>query len=251
MARKGIVVLKKYFMLKRFALLTLAALFSAVLFSKTEDTSLKSSTDNLSQAIAESENLPSDTIITLTEEDFAEVAQRLGVEVAAIKAVVEIEAGRTHEGFAAPGKPLINFDLAMFRRFATRRGVNLAKYSKSHSVVFASSRGSQTKAHRRLDAAMSINPHAAIEGTFWGMFQIGGFNWKLCGAESHEDFIRLMKRSEYDQLRLFANYIRNTGLVKYLQTKNWAAFAKIYNGPSYASRAYHTRMAAAYKRYSH
>ena len=60
-----------------------------------------------------------------------------------------------------------------------------------------------------------------------------------------------MKRSEYDQLRLFANYIRNTGLVKYLQAKNWAAFAKIYNGPSYASRAYHTRMAAAYKRYSH
>lgn len=237
-------------MLKRFALLALAALFSAVLFSKNEDSSLKSSTDHLSQVIAESENLPSDTIITLTEEDFIEVARRLGVEVAAIKAVVEIEAGRTHQGFSAPGKPLINFDLAMFRRFATRRGVNLAKYSKSHSVVFASSRGSQTKAHRRLDAAMTINPHAAIEGTFWGMFQIGGFNWKKCGAESLEDFVEKMSSTERAQLDMFAEFITNAGLLKALQEKNWAKFARGYNGPGYARRAYHTRMAQAYARHS-
>ena len=92
-------------MYRRFALLMLAALFSAVLFSKNEESSLNSSPDNLSQVLAECENLLSDTIIKLTEEDFEEVAQRLGVEVAAIKAVVEIEAGHSHEGFASPGKP--------------------------------------------------------------------------------------------------------------------------------------------------
>lgn len=236
-------------MLKRFALLALVALFSTVLFSKNEQSSIKSTADSLSKAIAECENLPSDTIITLTEEDFAEVAQRLGVEVAAIKAVVEIEAGRTHQGFAAPGKPLINFDLTMFRRFATRRGVNLAKYSKSHSVVFTSSRGSQAKAHRRLEAARTINNHAAVEGTFWGMFQIGGFNWKKCGAESLEDFVCRMSRSERDQLELFADFITNSGLLKHLQSKNWAAFARGYNGPGYARRSYHTRMAQAYTRH--
>lgn len=194
--------------------------------------------------------LPTDTILTLTETDFEEVAAELGVEVAAIKAVVEIEAGRTHEGFAAPGKPLINFDLSMFRRFATRRGVNLSKYSKSHSVVFASSRGSQSRAHRRLEAAKSINPHAAVEGTFWGMFQIGGFNWKKCGAESIDDFVCRMSRSERDQLEMFASFISSTGLVKHLKTKNWAAFARGYNGPGYAKRSYHTRMAQAYARHN-
>lgn len=194
--------------------------------------------------------LPTDTILTLTETDFEEVAAELGVEVAAIKAVVEIEAGRTHEGFAAPGKPLINFDLSMFRRFATRRGVNLSKYSKSHSVVFASSRGSQSRAHRRLEAAKSINPHAAVEGTFWGMFQIGGFNWKKCGAESIDDFVCRMSRSERDQLEMFASFITSTGLVKHLKTKNWAAFARGYNGPGYAKRSYHTRMAQAYARHN-
>lgn len=191
-----------------------------------------------------------DTIRTLTEEDFAEVAESLGVEVAAIKAVVEIEAGRAHEGFASPGHPLINFDLTMFRRFAQRRGVNLSKYSKSHAVVFNSHRGSQERARRRLDAARTINPHAAIEGTFWGMFQIGGFNWKKCGCSSIEEFEERMSRSERDQLDMFAEFIKNAGLLKHLQNKNWTAFSRGYNGPSYARRGYHTRMAAAYNKYS-
>lgn len=191
----------------------------------------------------------------LTEADYRKIAEELGVEAAAIHAVVEIETGKTRHGFYADGYPIINFDLPVFRRAAARRGINLSKYTRSHPTVFAAPNirkyGSQQRAQQaRLDAAMTIDSIAAIESTFWGMFQIGGFNWKLCGAESRADFVRQMKRSEYDQLRLFANYMRNTGLVQHLKTKNWAAFAKIYNGPSYASRGYHTRMAAAYRRFS-
>lgn len=239
-------------MTRRFALLCFAILFSSVIFSMTERRNNKIESDSLSRALAECEqlNFPVDTIINLTEQDFEEVAQKLGVEVAAIKAVVDIEAGKTHQGFVAPGKPLINFDLTMFRRFATRRGVNLSKYSKSHSIVFTSSKGSQTRAHRRLEAAKTINSNAAIEGTFWGMFQIGGFNWKKCGAESLDDFVAKMSRSERDQLDMFAEFITSTGLLKHLQQKNWAAFARGYNGPSYARRSYHTRMASAYARHS-
>ena len=238
-------------MLRRFALLVLAALFSVVLLSQEESSSThQTNTDSLSRTLAECEKLFSDTIITLTEEDFQEVAQRLGVEVAAIKAVVDIEAGQSHQGFAAPGKPLINFDLTMFRRFAARRGVNLSRYSKSHAVVFSASRGSQTRAHNRLDAAMSINPHAAIEGTFWGMFQIGGFNWNKCGAESLEDFVAKMSSTERAPLDMFAEFIINAGLLKPLREKNWAEFARGYNGPGYARRNYHTRMAQAYARHS-
>lgn len=239
-------------MYRRFALLCIAILFSSVIFSMTElRDGNKIKSDTLSRALAECEQIkfPTDTILTLTEQDFEEVAEKLGVEVAAIKAVVDIEAGKTHQGFVAPGKPLINFDLTMFRRFATRRGVNLSKYSKSHSIVFTSSKGSQTRAHRRLDAAKTIHHNAAIEGTFWGMFQIGGFNWKKCGASSLDDFVEKMSRSERDQLDMFAEFITNAGLLKHLRQKNWAAFARGYNGPSYARRSYHTRMASAYARH--
>ena len=38
-------------------------------------------------------------------------------------------------------------------------------------------------------------------------------------------------------------------MVKDLRARNWAAFSRKYNGPSYARRGYHTRMAAAYKKF--
>lgn len=191
------------------------------------------------------------TVQRLTEQDYREVAKRLGVEVEAIKAVVDIEAGKAHNGFFEPGMPLINFDLTMFRRFAGKAGINLSKYIKSHASVFNRPNtrlhgSTQAAQHHRLKMARTIDNETAINGTFWGMFQIGGFNWKKCGAESITDFVEKMSRSERDQLELFANFLVNTGLDKPLRAKNWAAFARGYNGPSYARRGYHTRMASAY-----
>nr|WP_238337401.1 N-acetylmuramidase domain-containing protein [Muribaculum gordoncarteri] len=61
------------------------------------------------------------------------------------------------------------------------------------------------RAYERLKSALSIDSIAAIEGTFWGMFQIGGFNWKKCGTESPVDFARRMSTSEKEQLELFVN----------------------------------------------
>ena len=73
----------------------------------------------------------------LSEEDFREVAEELGVEVAAIKAVVDIEAGKAHKGFYQPGKPIINFDLSMYRKFAPKHGVSLTSARKKAPVIFA------------------------------------------------------------------------------------------------------------------
>ncbi len=190
----------------------------------------------------------------LDDDDYRRVAEELGVEPAAIKAVVSIEAGTTQRGFYAEGKPVINFDLSVFRTMAARRNVNLGKYSRSHAVVFnrpnKAKYGSYQKAQQaRLDAAMTIDSISAIHGTFWGMFQIGGFNWKRCGASSVQDFVERMSSSEQEQLALFASFIRNSGLLEALRNKNWSAFARGYNGPAYASRGYHTKLANAYARF--
>ena len=81
------------------------------------------------------------------------------------------------------------------------------------------------------------------------MFQIGGFNYKVCGCESVDEFVRLMSYSELEQLELFAAFLRNTGCVNDLRALNWSGFARKYNGPSYARRGYHTKMAKAYARF--
>lgn len=192
--------------------------------------------------------------MTLSERDIEEFAAELGVEVAAIKAVIDIEAGKTHQGFWKEGKPIINFDLTVFRQMARRHGVNVSKYASKYGVVFArpniAKYGSQQAAvQARLDGAMAIDSVSAIEGTFWGMFQIGGFNWRQCGMSSAQEFYRLMSRSERDQLELFGEFITRSGLLPSLKAKNWSAFARGYNGPSYAARGYHTRLARAYQRH--
>ena len=65
-----------------------------------------------------------------------------------------------------------------------------------------------------------------------------------------EEFVRLMSHSELEQLELFAKFITNAGMLDDLKNKNWAGFARKYNGAGYAKRGYHKKMAAAYKRFS-
>ena len=48
-----------------------------------------------------------DVIVRLTDDDYVAVAEILDVDVAAIKAVVDIETGRQHTGFIAPRKPIV------------------------------------------------------------------------------------------------------------------------------------------------
>lgn len=192
---------------------------------------------------------------TLTDRDYQEVAEMLEIDEAAIHAVVEIEAGVAHEGFWDDEHPVINFDLVQFKRIAQKHGVNLARAQREHPEVFAKPNarkyGSQQAAQQaRLDQAMLIDAVAAIEGTFWGMFQIGGFNWKKCGTESPEDFVARMSQSERQQLEMFAEFLLSTGLDEPLRQHDWARFARGYNGPSYASRGYHTKLRSAHARFN-
>lgn len=184
---------------------------------------------------------------SLTDADFRLVADELGIEIATMKAVVLIEAGAAMKGFWAPGVPVINFDPTMYRQFAPKAK---SKAPDKDAKVPSGLSGYGLKEWTQLTNARHKNAQGADMGTFWGMFQIGGFNYKLCGCESVEEFVEKMSYSELEQLELFARFIENTGMVKYLKNKEWAKFSRAYNGPSYARRGYHTKMANAYKRFS-
>ena len=185
--------------------------------------------------------------IRLTEEDFILVADELGIEVAAIKAVVEVEAGPSMKGFWAPGIPVINFDATMFSRY---KGRVRDKVDVSQETIPIGLKGYALKEWTELINARKKNAIGALLGTFWGMFQIGGFNYKLCGCEDVNEFVRRISCSELEQLQLFAAFISNTGMVEFLKKKDWSGFARRYNGPSYAKRGYHTKIAKAYNKYN-
>ena len=183
----------------------------------------------------------------LTESDFSLVSEELGIEVAAIKAVVEIEAGAAMKGFWAPGVPVVSFDQTMYAKYKSK--VPSTEGAKDEKVP-EGLKGYVLKKWTALVNARKKNFMGANMGTFWGMFQIGGFNYKLCGCEDVNEFVRRVSYSELEQLQLFAAFLINTGMVEYLRKKDWRGFARRYNGPSYAKRGYHTKMAKAYAKYS-
>lgn len=182
---------------------------------------------------------------TLTDEDFAIVAEELGVEVAAIKAVVRIEAGAKLQGFWAPGVPVANYAQSLFNKYNRKVKGRKIKDAKVPEGL----KGYALREWTSLTNARKINADAADMGTYWGMFQIGGFNYKLCGCKSVEEMVAEVSESEFSQLEMFAVFIRNAGMLNALKNKDWRAFAKIYNGPSYAKRGYHTRMAKEYAKF--
>lgn len=184
---------------------------------------------------------------TLTKSDFTKAAASLGIEVATIKAVASVESAGG--GFLDDGRPKILFEGHWFSKLTA------GKYDKTHPTI---SYPRWTKAHykggsaeySRLTPAVALNKEAAWKATSWGKFQIMGFNHKFAGYSKVQEFVVDMKRTEGHQLMAFVEFIKSKKLDVPLKAKDWATFAKAYNGPKYAENKYDVRLAQAYKAFS-
>lgn len=181
----------------------------------------------------------------LTEQDFERAAKKLKCEVASIKAVAEVES--RGNGFYASGFPVILFERHIFRKYTNGR------YNKSHPHLSgpAGNYGAAGRNQiRKFNGAFALDPIAAMKSCSWGKFQIMGFNHAVCGYETVGEFVDAMKESEGKHLDAFVEFVIANKLAGHLRTKDWASFAKGYNGAGYRKNAYDTKMASAYKRYS-
>jgi hypothetical protein len=189
----------------------------------------------------------------ISQKQFKDSAVELKIEVAAIKAVAEVES--SGEGFLADGKPKILFEPHIFWKQLRARNIDPMMYMDVNPDILYSkwkpgAYGPVSKQHERLERAARINRAAALESASWGRFQVMGFNWKACGCKSLGEFVEAMSRSEDDHLRLFTTYIKNRFLDDELRNRDWAGFALSYNGPLYRRNAYHLKLKAAYDRHS-
>ncbi len=184
----------------------------------------------------------------LTQADWQRAARTLGVDVASIRAVAEVEAPRT--GFLADGRPRILFEA---HQFSDRTG---GQYDRSNPGV-SSARWNRdlyqggAAEYTRLSEAMALNGDAALQSASWGRFQIMGFNHQAAGYANVRDFVAGMQHSEGRQLDAFVSFIQaHPAMHTALRNQDWASFAAAYNGPGYAANQYDTRMAEAYARFS-
>jgi|AGTN01.3.fsa_nt_gi Putative peptidoglycan-binding domain-containing protein len=192
-------------------------------------------------------------VLKETTFDYAKTAKVLNVEEAAVRAVCEIESGgRT--GFLKDGRPMILFEGHIFWRELKKRGIEPETYQTEYSdVLFPKWDRSKYKGgaaeYDRLNKAASINEEAALCSASWGMFQIMGFNHKLCGYDTVQAYIEAIKANSDNHLLSFANFLKNTGIDQPLRKLDWAGFAVKYNGPGYKQNQYDVKLQNAYLKY--
>ena len=181
-----------------------------------------------------------------------QIANDLGVEPAAFRAVIAVEAAGS--GFDKAGRPKALFERHHFYKhlkdtpglLATAEAEGLAypkwgtkPYPKGSDAVYA-----------EIIRACAIEEEAALLSTSWGLGQIMGSNYKLAGCASVREMVSEACGSEAGQLRQMASFIKKAGLLDELVAKNWAGFAKGYNGPQYAKNQYDQKLAAAYTKFA-
>lgn len=207
-----------------------------------------------------------------TAQDYTELAKRLKVPESYVRAVAEVET-RDH-AFLVTGKTTILFERHKFdsllskalkkqhvlarllKQLAIEGNAQdvLALIRKRHPNICSSTAGGYlggAKEWERLELARSFDQDAAFESASWGRFQIMGFNHKLAGYPSAVAMALDYEHSEKNQLKSLATFIENQpNMHSALKRRDFAEFAKLFNGPAYKNNQYDTRMDSAEKRWA-
>lgn len=191
----------------------------------------------------------------LTDSRIAEIARQWGIPPAALLAVKQVESGNK-SGFLDSGRPQILFEGQVFYKYLKnvfKPAVLSELCAKNPDIIYPSWNRSKylggEKEWTRLEKARQINAMYANYSASWGMFQVMGFNFKTCGCPSVDEFVTKMCSSQEEQLILSLNFLKNSNLITPLRNKQWATFARGYNGPGYAQNRYDTKLQEAYNKY--
>jgi hypothetical protein len=189
-------------------------------------------------------------VTPLAAADIAAAAERLGVEVAALSAVDDIES--RDSGFLADGRPVILFERHIMYRRLKKCGARVDALATRYPALVNKDPGgykSGAAEWYRLSLAREIDRRCADESTSWGRYQIMGIHWQTLGFADSDAFVGAMSATEAAQLDAFCRFIEvDPRLHAALRDKDWPVFARLYNGPGYRQNAYDTKLAAAYAR---
>jgi len=188
----------------------------------------------------------------LTDGDIATIADELGVEEAALRAVLSVETGGS--GFDKINRPKALFERHIFYR---ELRTELDKQQQAIDEKLAYPKWGQFPypktsdgVYEEIDRASSIDEGAALCSTSWGLGQIMGLNYQAAGCETVQEMVRQAVESEANQLRHMVNFMKSNNLVSKLANKDWKGFARLYNGPNYDLNQYDKKLETAYSKFS-
>jgi hypothetical protein len=167
-------------------------------------------------------------------------ARKIGCQVAAVRAVIDVE---SRGGFLPDGRPKILFERHYFSRLTGHRFDGTAP--DISNTKWGGYKGGAAE-YDRLGRAIKLDRDAALRSASWGAFQIMGDNCKLCGFANVEDYVTATVSGAPAQLDAFIGFVQKTGLADELIRRDWAGFARGYNGPAYKANKYDEKLAAAF-----
>lgn len=181
----------------------------------------------------------------ISNEDLCRNAKRLRTGVAEIKTFLAVET--KNKGFDQYDRPLILFERHWFHKLTK------GKYSKTHPHIsnrVPGGYGASSSQYARFSEAFQLDPKAAMKSASWGLGQVMGFNHRIAGYDTVDEFVDAMKESEGKQLDAAISYILHNNLDDELRNHNWAGFARGYNGTGYKKNKYDTKLAQFYAKFS-
>lgn len=167
-------------------------------------------------------------------------AKKIGCAVASVRAVIDVE---SRGGFLADTRPKILFERHYFSRLSGR------KFDAANPDVSSRSPGGYkggAAEYERLAKAIKLDRDAALRSASWGAFQIMGDHAKSLGYADAEAFVAAMVSGEPAQLEAFVAFVKKNNLDDELIRRDWAGFARGYNGPNYRINKYDEKLAAAF-----
>lgn len=183
---------------------------------------------------------------TLTRADLEAAAQRLGVSVAHVRAVLAVEAAGS--GFDATGQLKRLFEPHLFHRYTQGR------FDRSHPHLSypqwrPGGYGTHQRQIRLFEEARRLAGEAAYLAASWGLGQILGSNATAAGYASARAMAEaFVTGGEPEQLRAFVTLIDVWDLEHALRRSDWKTVARRYNGASYWRHDYDGRLARAFLR---
>jgi hypothetical protein len=183
--------------------------------------------------------------IPLSPSGLDDAAALLGARTADLWTVLNVETAGC--GFLRDRRPAILFERHIFH--LRTGGVHDAAHPDLSSPHPGGYLGG-TREYERLNAAVALDATAALESTSWGIGQIMGFNFRLSGYASAAAMVEALMEREDAHVEAMARFLQSSGLAPALVEHRWPAFARGYNGPSYAKNQYDARLAAAYARFT-
>lgn len=184
----------------------------------------------------------------------AEMASRYGLDTASVLAVAEVESGG-RSGFQKTGLLTVLFEAHWFYKFLRQAGLNpdalMIQYPNLISPTWNKNlyKGGDYE-NTRLAEALKIHG-CAWNCASYGMFQIMGFNCKACGFNTPQEFIAYLKTGQEAHVDTFLKFISaDSRKINALKNKDWATFARLYNGSGYAQNKYDIKLARAYEKHS-